>query len=211
MSKGPKKNKGPKPAKGDSKKSFNEAALSNLTAKLDQNLSNASTKAQSQSQSHSQAHSQKRKTPPTKDTGKDQQQKKQRKSQGPENGAPKPGVDQAALLAEIKALGGDEEDLALINGIDSDDEDYGSKGGSSDKKLQDEVAKMAKELGFAEIVPQEPSEDEEDEGADEPEEEASEDEDEDEDDGQGDGKSGDTMRKVEGMVRSDPIIIQTAH
>ncbi|KAJ0300762.1 hypothetical protein COL516b_008333 [Colletotrichum fioriniae] len=63
-------------------------------------------------------------------------------------GAP---LNREDLLEEIRALGGDEEDLKLIGDIDSDDEDATGEANSSatvDGKLQNELAAFAAQLGL---------------------------------------------------------------
>ncbi|KAL2884066.1 RNA-binding ribosome biosynthesis protein mak21 [Colletotrichum sp. CLE4] len=63
-------------------------------------------------------------------------------------GAP---LNREDLLEEIRALGGDEEDLKLIGDIDSDDEDTTGEANSVaavDGKLQNELAAFAAQLGL---------------------------------------------------------------
>ena len=135
-----------KAAKGG--KGLNESELRQLTSKIDNNLTGKRDK--------------KRKEPPMSRRGQDQDQKRRRDS----NQAPKKPTaqdEQAALLAEIKELGGDESDLALINGVASDDDDDNetySKGSSkpADRKLKDDLKALSKELGLADYVPSEASE-----------------------------------------------------
>ncbi|KAI1821921.1 CBF/Mak21 family-domain-containing protein [Xylaria intraflava] len=59
------------------------------------------------------------------------------------------------LLDEIKALGGDEDDLKLVGNIDSDDETVNDKTSSKDvdKSLRAELASFAAGLGFAQVEP----------------------------------------------------------
>lgn len=143
MAKPKQKGKGPRRSGGGL--SFNEDALAKLTSRIDQGLNN----------------DHKRKKPPT-NASPAQTTKKQRNSDAaPATNGSK--TDQEALLAEILALGGDEDDLELINGVDSDDEVVGENKAPVDKKLRDELAALSKELGFAEIAPQEASEEEEEE------------------------------------------------
>ncbi|KAJ4151370.1 hypothetical protein LMH87_012072 [Akanthomyces muscarius] len=156
MAKSKQKGKGPRGGL-----SFNEDALAKLTSRIDQGLTN---------------NDQKRKRPPT-NASPAQTTKKQRSSDAvPATNGTK--TDQEALLAEILALGGDEDDLELINGVDSDDEVVGESKAPVDKKLRDELAALSKELGFAEFAPQEASEDE---AVEESEEVAEEDEDDEDD------------------------------
>lgn len=136
MPKPQKKAKGPRGPKD--RQSFNEDALAQLTSKIDQNLD---------SKTH------KRKNPPT-NAGSTEQQKRLRNSEDARPTKNQASHDQEALLAEIKALGGDEKDLELINGVDSDDEEaYAAKesGGAIDNGLKDELLALSKELGFANI------------------------------------------------------------
>ncbi|KAI1339551.1 CBF-domain-containing protein [Xylariaceae sp. FL0016] len=70
--------------------------------------------------------------------------------------------DSDILLQEIKALGGDENDYKLIEGVDSDDEminDQESKK-STDKALRAELAQFAAGLGFDKVAPETADEDE---------------------------------------------------
>lgn len=158
----------------------------------------------------------KRKNPPTEVSGKPKQ-RKQRDSEGAPatNGT---SDDKDALLAEIKALGGDEEDWRLINDVASDDEVTSGSKAPVDKGLKDELAALSKELGFSGIIPDDASdeEEEEEEGVEE------EDEEEDEDDNESEeevsnknkkkgnsetpkapkekGPAENEMRRVEGLV-----------
>ncbi|KAF5122111.1 Ribosome biogenesis protein NOC1 [Metarhizium anisopliae] len=137
MPKPQKKGKGPRGQKD--RQSFDENALEQLTSKIGQNLNSNTNK---------------RKHPPTNAGGKEQQKRRRNfeDSRPSKNQIPD---DQAALLAEIRALGGDEKDLELINGVDSDDETYGKEsGGAVDKDLKDELLALSKELGFADIDPE---------------------------------------------------------
>lgn len=153
MAKPTKKGKGPRSSsKGPN---LDKNALENLTSTLDKKLG-------------------KRKQPPTKAAG-DQHQKRQRNTDNTAGGKKSGKIDEKTLLEEIKALGGDESDLALIQGIDSDDEENvkGSKDSKpADKGLKDELAAFSKQLGFAEVEMSEASDDEEGEEEEEVEEES---------------------------------------
>ncbi|OAQ64193.1 CCAAT-box-binding transcription factor [Pochonia chlamydosporia 170] len=180
MPKPQKKGKGPRAPK--ERQSFNKDALEQLTSKIDQNLNTNTNK---------------RKHPPT-NAGSKEQQKRQRNS---ENGQPppaQPSDDQESLLAEIKALGGDEKDLELINGIDSDDETYAKESGVAiDKSLKDELLALSKELGFDAIDPEVASE-----ADDQPEEEDVEDElDGEEDDSDDTGEDDDDEMETDEVKR----------
>ncbi|KAM5383898.1 hypothetical protein ACJA88_003053 [Fusarium oxysporum] len=98
-----KKPKGKGPRSSSKGPNFDNSALDNLTSTIDKKLG-------------------KRKQPPTK-ANSDQHQKRQRNSEGT-SGEKSGKIDEKTLLEEIKALGGDESDLALIQDIDSDDEEY---------------------------------------------------------------------------------------
>lgn len=187
----------PKPAKkgkasrpSHEGRSFNEDTLAQLTSRIDQSLSGKD---------------QKRKQPPTNASDK-QQPKRQR---GPENGQPKSGPkdrkdDQAALLAEIKALGGDEKDLELINEVNSDDEDYVKDSKRPvDKRLKEELAALSKELGFAEIAPEAASDVDEGEEEEDEDDGGEDDEEEEQDDAESDTPQQNGNRKPGGMVSAN--------
>ncbi|RGP73636.1 hypothetical protein FLONG3_6286 [Fusarium longipes] len=163
MAKPTKKGKGPRSSsKGPS---LDNNALENLTATIDKKLG-------------------KRKQPPTKAAG-DQHQKRQRNTENTSGDNKSGKIDEKTLLEEIKALGGDESDLALIQGIDSDDEEEakGSKDSKAvDKGLKDELAAFSKQLGFAEVEVSEASDQDEDNDDSEGEEDGIEDVDDEEDD-----------------------------
>lgn len=187
------KGKGPQgPKKPKGRKSLDENALSQLTSKIDQSLKSGNDR--------------KRKKPPTSESA--NQDRKRQLNSG--SGSPKPNGkgELDALLEEIKALGGDERDLELIQDIDSDDEDLvkGTKQ-PMDKRLKDELVALSKELGFADYQPSEASDDDQDDGAheDAEEEDVDDDEDEDvndEDEGQDEeeGNEDEAPRKIGDMV-----------
>lgn len=189
MAKPTKKGKGPRSSsKGPN---LDKNALENLTSTLDKKLG-------------------KRKQPPTKAAG-DQHQKRQRNTDNTAGGKKSGKIDEKTLLEEIKALGGDESDLALIQGIDSDDEENvkGSKDSKpADKGLKDELAAFSKQLGFAEVEMSEASDDEEGEEEEEVEEESEgeeddlEDIDDEEDDEDEVEAPKETAQKKGNMVRS---------
>ena len=157
-----------KPQKGpQGKKPFNEAALAQLTSSIDQKLNGKAAAGSDH----------KRKNPPSSnETGGEVRKRQRNSSSGPakaspkgKNGARSGGMsdEKKALLDEILALGGDEEDLKLIEDIDSSDDEYVKDTKKPvDKKLKDELAALSKELGFAEYAPSEASEPEvEEEGS----------------------------------------------
>ncbi|KAI1209480.1 CBF-domain-containing protein [Annulohypoxylon truncatum] len=167
---------------------FDDAALSQLTSKIESKLTESK-------QPHSKKGQGKRKldesidsiqSPPKKKKNTSEpkgrkNEKKPKKAQKPA-AAPKK-AESSTLLDEIKALGGDEEDLKLVEDANSEDEElYNGKGKkNADKNLRAELAKFASGLGFDEVRPESESEAEEaDEGMDEVD-DTSEDEGEDDD------------------------------
>ncbi|EFX05867.1 ccaat-box-binding transcription factor [Grosmannia clavigera kw1407] len=141
---------------------FNKAALSQLTAKLEKDLEKASVQ-------NLQGGKRKRSTDAVDDEA---EADKHKASRAPKRQAaadePKASTASAAtketadtnaskksvMLEEIKALGGDEGDLELVDGIDSDAED-GAGGGkaadavlSLDDSFKNELASFAASLGF---------------------------------------------------------------
>lgn len=149
---GKKKSKG---QKGPAKPAFDETALSKLTAKIDTELSKPKSKEPKQKDERSG----KRKRNDN-DGGKDANPKK-RHTQEPLHGSknPKktPNDKKAELLEEIRLLGGDEADLELVAGVDSDAEEGGDAKQSKptpadmDKALQTELANFAAGLGFDKV------------------------------------------------------------
>lgn len=163
--------KGGKPQKGQKRgPSFNEDALAQLTSKIDQNLN---------------GNDHKRKKPPTTDSGAQDRKRQRNSSNGPSKPTPKSEKsEKETLLEEIRALGGDEEDLKLIEDIDSSDEEFVKDDKKPvDKSLKDELAAFSKQLGFSNYQPSEASEEEQEEN-DEDFEDVEDDEDEDEDEEQ---------------------------
>ena len=141
MSKHVKKGKGPRRSQGGLTQSLDDKSLSQLTSKIEQNLN---------------GNDQKRKKPPTNASSKNER-KRRRAEDGPSDLSSSGNL--GALLAEIKALGGDEKDLELIGDVESADETYAEDDKRTvDKKLKAEIAALSKELGFAEIEPDAASE-----------------------------------------------------
>ncbi|KAF4451036.1 hypothetical protein F53441_5935 [Fusarium austroafricanum] len=164
MAKPTKKTKGKGPRNSLKGSGFDNNALDNLTSTIDKKLG-------------------KRKQPPTKAAG-DQYQKRQRNSEGSSN-EKSDKIDEKTLLEEIKALGGDESDLALIQDIDSDEEEYtqGPKDSKAvDMSLKNELAAFSKQLGFEKVEMSEASDRDEEDGEGEADEDEDENEDEDVDD-----------------------------
>ncbi|KAF3075724.1 Ribosome biogenesis protein [Trichoderma lentiforme] len=171
MAKHSKKAKGPQRSENDAAKLKN--GLSELTSQIQEKLNGNPYN--------------KRKNPPTEASGK-QKQRKQRDSEGAPP-AKSTKAEEEALLAEIKALGGDEEDWRLINEVASDDEAVASESKVPvDKRLKEELAALSKELGFAGLAPVDASDDEQEEEGDQ-EEEEDEEEDSDDDVSEGDSKN----------------------
>lgn len=140
--------------------SFSESALEKLTERIDHNLVDNQQN--------------KRKKPPTGDNPSQNRKRQRNGADKPQKQDKKPGaIERDVLLAEIKALGGDEKDLELIEGIDSDEEEEDGRQPNGkrskadehtiDKGLKAELAAMSKELGFANLQPIDESEDEADE------------------------------------------------
>ncbi|KAJ3560839.1 hypothetical protein NPX13_g9170 [Xylaria arbuscula] len=157
--------------------SFNEAALSKLTAKLDSKLAEAKkTDNKSPKGKRKLDQSTDLASPPAKkrnqqvkpspsynsrpnrnihskpaqpnSQSRDRPAKPQdRKQNGPQRN------DANVLLDEIKALGGDEDDYALVGDLDSDDEAVNNQttSKSADRKLRDELANFAAGLGFDQV------------------------------------------------------------
>jgi len=159
---------------------FDEAALSKLTAKLDSKLAEAkntepkNTKGKrklDQSTDVAQPPAKKRsqqgkpeRPNNTKISGKQnftskshtkptpKQKDRQPKTQDKKQKSAQP-TDSNILLDEIEALGGDEDDYKLIGDIDSDDDAVNNQNGSknADKSLSAELARFAAGLGFDQI------------------------------------------------------------
>ncbi|TVY75572.1 Ribosome biogenesis protein NOC1 [Lachnellula suecica] len=193
-----KKSKAAKSAKsaarndGDSLPSFDENALLALTAKLDQGLGGGD--AQEAGAPHTK---QKKGKDVDGSAGALKKSKAQEKSRGTKrdaHGKPKAngngsgskqssaskaedkGDDREALLQEILALGGTEEDLDLVVDAMSDEEDTAGPKAPADKALMKELAKFAAGLGIEGQSggdAEEPEDDEEEEAGEDSWEEAS--------------------------------------
>ncbi|KAF3061717.1 Ribosome biogenesis protein MAK21 [Daldinia childiae] len=140
---------------------FDDTALSKLTAKIDSKLAESKKTPEKKDQG-------KRKrdqigdavqSPPNKkkNISKPSDNKNNRipkKTQKPASTSEK--ANSSTLLDEIRALGGDEEDLKLVEDINSEDEEpsnFKSKK-SADKGLRAELAKFAAGLGFDDVKPE---------------------------------------------------------
>lgn len=180
MSKNKSKGKGKKPAQPAN--SLSEDTLAQLTSRIDYNLA---------------AKDNKRKNPPTEDSPAQSSSKKQKAALGKALSK----EDYETLLAEVKALGGDEQDMDLIGGVDDSEDEY-DQGASEpvDKKLKAELAALSKELGFAELQPEA---DEEEPEADEQEDDEEGEDDDDESDESEDDREDEKIpesRKMGNMV-----------
>lgn len=150
---GKKKTKG---QKASTKAAFDEAALSKLTAKIDTELSKPKPKDQKQKDERS--GKRKRNDNDGKDANPNKRQAQEAKH-GSSKSKTAPKDKKAQLLEEIKLLGGDEADLELVAGLDSDAEETGAEGKQGkpttstdmDKALQKELAKFAAGLGFDKV------------------------------------------------------------
>ncbi|KAI0151964.1 CBF-domain-containing protein [Hypoxylon sp. NC0597] len=111
-------------------------------------------------------------------------------------------ADLSTLLDEIKALGGDEDDLKLVEDVDSEDEELDNDKGNknADKGLRAELAKFAAGLGFDDVRPEAVAEESDEDMAEA--DGAEEDENED-DDGSSQGSSGSEPEADEKPLR-DP-------
>lgn len=179
-------------AQNGAKPVFDEAALSSLTAKIDTDLANPKPRSEPKDQKQKEERPAKRKRSET--DVKDATPNK-RQAQEPKNRPAKPSKKtakesktpkdkKAELLQEILALGGDENDLDIIAGVDSDVEE-GQEAkpkeapAQMDKTLKNELAKFAAGLGFEKVRDEDAATDDE-EGEVEEEESEVADEDEDE-------------------------------
>ncbi len=181
---------------------FNEATLSKLTEQIDRNLENRNAKnlngtaKRKRGEAEDNSKSDRRKAPKTAAASPKPKPKPRQDGAGHSNSqdAPSGGDKKSTLLEEIKALGGDENDLELIAGLDSDVEDDANGAEkapqgddlSFDTAFKNELAKFAAGLGFEKALEGEEEEEdeeevEEDEAEEEEEEEAEEEEEEDDD------------------------------
>lgn len=146
---------------------FDEVALSKLTAKIETELSKPKPK---ESSKHKDQRPSKRKRADNdlKDANPHPQK---RQAQEPRHGPGKPKKahkdKRAEMLEEIKALGGDEADLDLVAGIDSDvDDGQDAKPAKPapadmDNAFKSELAKFAAGLGFENVRDQDGATDDE--------------------------------------------------
>lgn len=141
------KAKGPKAPKPE----FNEAALSQLTSKLETTLSKPKDTKEPKDQSSAKR---KRNDGDSKDANPKKRQAAEAKD-GSRKPKKAPKESKTSLLEEIRLLGGDEADLDLVAGVDSDAEEGQEKPGKPntdvDDALKNELASFAAGLGFEKI------------------------------------------------------------
>ncbi|KAI0136246.1 ribosome biogenesis protein MAK21 [Xylariales sp. AK1849] len=153
---------------------FDDSALSSLTARIDQKLSekhgdkkqpHASPQAKPELKRKRREEKPERTAKKRSDQPKQDAKRDKKNGRKPRSAAPN---DRSAsvsdvLLDEIKALGGDAKDLELVGDVDSEDENIDGNADEKqlDKSLQAEIAKFASGLGFERVKPEEPAEDEE--------------------------------------------------
>ncbi|KAI5862663.1 CBF-domain-containing protein [Durotheca rogersii] len=166
---------------------FDEASLAKLTAKIDSRLAVPTKppgkkdpgKKDPGKKDHGKKDHGKRKRDPTVDSSQARPNKRTNtsnpdKAKNTHKNAPKakshkPNAAPAkatsnAFLDEIRALGGDEDDLKLVGDVDSDDEELRNDKGKkdTDKSLQAELAKFAAGLGFENVNPESETEESDD-------------------------------------------------
>lgn len=182
------------PKKGGKKggaqpKTFDEGALASLTAKIENKLGGQADTVYSKKEAmpnHDQgAGKRKRQDGPATDGAKGPKSKKRHTAGGdkPAKPAKQTKTPSATLLEEIRALGGDEDDLELVANLDSDAEEGGSmpKPKDSDEvddAFKSELAKFAASLGLENLRPEDDGEEEEEEEEEQEEAEEAEDDEE---------------------------------
>lgn len=149
---------------------FDDAALSKLTAKIETELSRPKPKETR----HKDERPSKRKRAENDPKDANPHPKKrqaQEKIKGPGKPRKAPKDKRAEMLEEIKALGGDEADLDLVAGIDSDAEEgqdaKPTKSASTDMDniFKNDLAKFAAGLGFENVRDEDGATDDEDDQA----------------------------------------------
>lgn len=182
-------------AQNGAKPAFDETALSKLTAKIETDLSNTKPKSKPKDQKQKDERPAKRKR--SENDAKEATPNK-RQAQEPKNRPAKslkkgpkesktPKDKKAELLQEILALGGDENDLDIVAGVDSDaEEGQGPKPkeapAEADKALKNELAKFAAGLGFEKVRDEDAATDDEEEDEVEEESEAADEQEDEEED-----------------------------
>ncbi|CAK7203332.1 RNA-binding ribosome biosynthesis protein mak21 [Sporothrix eucalyptigena] len=199
----PNKSKAAKRSQGGAApSSFSQASLTQLTAQIDRDLESRNAKnlngGKRKRGEDAGDDDNDTKTTKTQKTQKKQSTaaeasmkppRKDKKTNGTANGSANGADKKTVMLDEIKALGGDEEDFALVDGLDSDaEEGGGGQGGKSsadddlslDAAFKSELAKFAAGLGFDEVREEDEDDDVEEDQVEEAEEEEDEDDDEEE-------------------------------
>ncbi|KAH9998073.1 CBF-domain-containing protein [Xylariaceae sp. FL0662B] len=135
---------------------FDDALLSKLTAKIDSKLAESKTSGKNDRGKRKREQTAETVQPPPKKRNpanpnpiRDNPKSKQPKQR------PSEPANSDVLLEEIKALGGDEDDLKLVGDVDSGDEEVTNHKGKkdADKSLRAELAKFAAELGLDNVSP----------------------------------------------------------
>lgn len=131
---------------------FDQAALNKLTGKIDQDLSRSSEPSAGKGKRKRHDAVTPGPKPKKRQLNEEGRNSEEKSSQSKK---PRPGaITRDALLEEIRALGGDEDDLELIANVDSDADEESQvkpKPGAEnqiDSKLKRELAKFASSLGF---------------------------------------------------------------
>ncbi|OTA54338.1 CBF-domain-containing protein [Hypoxylon sp. EC38] len=138
---------------------FDDAALSKLTAKIESKLTESKqTKGKKdQGKRKRDQTAESLQSPPNKrkNTLGPNNSKGDNKSKKIQKPTTSKKADLSTLLDEIKALGGDEEDLKLVEDVDSEDEELDNckSKKNADKDLRAELAKFAADLGFDDVRP----------------------------------------------------------
>jgi ribosome biogenesis protein MAK21 len=153
--------------------SFDEKALDALTQRIDKGLSkgaNSTPVAAKKEKTDNKKAGTPSKQKPNPAKKRDAEGNVKSPAQKGKNAPKSKGDDHDVLLQEILAFGGTEDDLDLVDGADSDAEEF--DGGDVDKDLKNELARFITGLGIETQAPAE----EEDEKVDDVEEEVDEDE-----------------------------------
>jgi ribosome biogenesis protein MAK21 len=146
------------------KPTFDETALAQLTSRIDKSLGDAGNQFPD-----------KRKRQRDSDDGPDSKRRQTRLPESKPQGDLRDGrknKQPSALLDEILALGGDEDDLELVANLDCDNEGGGapqpktSSETPMDKSLRDELAQFASSLGFNKVQEDEDPDTDDDNGDD---------------------------------------------
>ncbi|KKY37182.1 putative ribosome biosis protein mak21 [Diaporthe ampelina] len=167
-------------AQNGAKPVFDEAALSKLTARIDTDLADPKPKSNLRDQKRKDERPAKRKRSEndSKDANPNKRQAHEPKNRPakPSKKTPKesktPKDKKAELLQEILALGGDENDLDIIAGVDSDVEEGQEPRPKDapvemDKALKNELANFAAGLGFEKVRDEDAATDDEEGDAEE--------------------------------------------